>query len=428
QYRPGVPSPDAFLGWPLGQRFTPHARIIDYMTTLTETGPDRCRWESYGRTWEDRPLGYLVISSPANLGRLDAIKSSLAALADPEQTSRKDAARLAKETPAVVWFSYNVHGNEASTGEAAMAVAYELVGGTGPEILSLLDSLVVILDPCLNPDGRDRYVSWQMQAVGRQPDPTGSTWEHAEPWPGGRYNHYLFDLNRDWAWLSQPESRGRVGAYRQWHPQVHVDFHEMYPNSSYFFFPAAEPIHVQLPQQVRYWADIYGRGNAEAFDRHAWSYFTAESFDLLYPGYGDSWPSLQGATGMTYEQAGHGLAGRAFERPDGTILTLRERLRHHVGASLATLATTRRHREARLIDFHAFFDDAVNRQPDATLAYILPPVADEGRRQELVELLLAHGIRVERATGELKAPGTRNYDGEPLPASFPAGTYVVPGR
>lgn len=427
-YRPGVPSPDAFLGWPLGQRFTPHARIIDYMKTLAATGSDRCRWESYGATWEDRPLGYLVISSPANLARTLEIRKALADLSDPETTSRKDAEKMARETPAVVWFSYNVHGSEASASEAAMAVAYELVGGTGTDVLGLIDSLIVILDPCLNPDGRDRYVSRQMQAVGRLPDASGATWEHDEPWPGGRYNHYLFDLNRDWAWLSQPESRGRVGAYRQWHPQVHVDFHEMWPNSSYFFFPAAEPIHAQLPQQVRVWGDIFGRGNAEAFDRRGWNYFTAESFDLLYPGYGDSWPTLQGATGMTYEQAGHGLAGLAWERPDGSILTLRERLRHHVEASMATLATTRRHREARLLDFHAYFLDAVTGRPDAALAYLFPPAADEGRRQELVQLLLAHGIRVEQATGEIKAPTARDYEGNPLPATYPAGTYVVPGR
>jgi hypothetical protein len=267
-----------------------------------------------------------------------------------------------------------------------------------------------------------------MQTRGREPDPNGSTREHDLPWPGGRYNHYLFDLNRDWAWLSQPETQARVKAFRKWHPQVHVDFHEMFPNSSYFFFPAAEPINTNLPAQVRWWGDRFGRGNAEAFDRHGWSYFTAESFDLLYPGYGDSWPTLQGATGMTYEQAGHGFAGTAFDRSDGTVLTLRERLRHHYETSMATLRTARTERVHRLVDYQAFFDEAVNGHSNAAAAYLIPPGPDTGRTRELVELLLAHGIEVERATGDLKVTEPRDYEGARVDRDFPAGTWVIPGR
>ncbi|HEX7878288.1 MAG TPA: hypothetical protein VF720_02695, partial [Candidatus Eisenbacteria bacterium] len=278
----------------------------------------------------------------------------------------------------------------------------------------------------LNPDGRDRYVSGQMQAVGRKPNTDRADREHQEAWPGGRYNHYLFDLNRDWAWLSQPETKGRVAAFRAWHPQVHVDVHEMFFNSSYFFFPAAEPFHPTLPPQSRAWGEVFGRGNAEAFDERGWRYFTAESFDLFYPGYGDSWPTLQGATGMTYEQGGQ--SGLAIDRSDGTVLTLRERLRHHYVASMTTLAVARRERERRLLDYHAFFNDAVNGRSSAAAAYLLPPVADEERRRELVELLLAHGIRVERATGEIKGANARGYDGQPMPGTLPAGTYVIPGR
>jgi hypothetical protein len=427
-YRPEVPAPPTVLGHLLGARFTPHHRVLDYMQVLARTGNDRARWEEYGTTWEGRPLGTLTVTSPGNLARLDAIRADLARLADPRETSREEARDLAARTPIVVWLSYNIHGDEASSTEAALATAYELVAGVGPSIGALLDSIVVVIDPCLNPDGRERYVNWYVQTLGREPDPLPASREHDQPWPGGRYNHYLFDLNRDWAWLTQPETRARAAAIRRWRPQVHVDFHEMSANSSYFFFPASEPVNTNLPPQVRWWGEVFGRGNAEAFDARGWRYFTGESFDLHYPGYGDSWPTLQGATGMTYEMAGHGGAGLAVQRQDGTVLTLRERIRRHFVAGMATLDTARRERVRRLVDFHAFFEAGLRGPTALPAAYVFPPGDDPARTRELVDLLLAHGIEIEEAQGTLSIGNPRGYDGLRYEGDFPAGTFVVPTR
>jgi hypothetical protein len=198
-----------------------------------------------------------------------------------------------------------VHGNESSSSEAAMWTAWDLARDA-PEVAGVLDSLVVIIDPVANPDGRDRYVQWFNSVVGARPNPNPQAREHREPWPGGRFNHYLFDLNRDWAWGTQPETRARLATWWVWNPQVHVDFHEMGYNSTYFFFPAAAPINPIYPDTSWSGAGASARANAAAFDQRGWPYYTGEAFDLFYPGYGDSWPSLTGAIGMTYEQAGHG--------------------------------------------------------------------------------------------------------------------------
>lgn len=428
QYRPGVPSPEEFLGSPLGARFTRHHRLIEYAAALAGTAADRVSWEPYGESVEGRPLGVLVITAPQNRSRLAALRHDLARLAEPDSLTGDEARRIIRDSPLVVWLSFNVHGDEASGSETALAVAYELAAGSGAEVTGLLDSLVVLIDPCLNPDGRERYVSRFEQRLGRVPQADGASWEHREAWPGGRDNHYLFDLNRDWAWLTQDESRARAAAFRRWRPQVHVDFHEMRAGSTYFFFPAAEPINANLPPQVRRWADRFGRGNSEAFDDQGWSYFTAEQFDLYYPGYGDSWPTLQGATGMTYEQAGHSHAGLALRRSDGSLLTLRERVRRHFVAAMATLRTARRARDARLTDYRDFFEEGLNGRTGGPAAWLFPPGADPNRTAELIELLLRHGVRVERATGRLNVSEPRGDDGRIVHHDFPAGTWIVPGR
>ncbi len=207
---------------------------------------------------------------------------------------------------------------------------------------ALLADVVVVLDPCLNPDGRDRYVSGYAQRVGATANPDPDAREHDEPWPGGRFNHYLFDLNRDWAWGTQPETRARLALYDRWLPAVHVDFHEQGVDSPYYFAPAAEPFHPRITPWQRELQTRIGRANAEVFDREGWLYFTREVFDLFYPGYGDTWPTFNGAVGMTYEQGGSGRAGLAIRTAEGDTLTLADRIDHHVATGLATVRTVAR--------------------------------------------------------------------------------------
>lgn len=419
---PAVPTPESVLGYELGAAFTPYHRVVDYLEAVATASP-RVELERYGESYEGRPLLLLRISSPENLARQEDIRRTYLALAEERGLSDGEVRGRTRELPLGVWYSFNIHGNEASSSEAAMALVYWLAASNDGEVASLLDEVVLLLDPCLNPDGRDRYVHWYGGTAGSRPDPWPAGREHHEPFPGGRYNHYLFDLNRDWAWLTQTESRARAAAYLRWRPQVHVDFHEMYANESYFFFPPEKPVHALYPPQVMKWAEIFGRGNAAAFDARGWRYYTAESFDLYYPGYGDSWPTFQGAIGMTYEQAGHGFAGAAIRVDDRTTLTLRDRVEHHLTAAQATLRTAADNREARLMDFHRFFaaDPALSSE-----SYLIHPGVDPPRAAQLVSLLMAHGAEVYRTREAAPGRAVEDYDGRSVSVDFPEGTYVVP--
>lgn len=419
---PAIPSPDQVLGYPLGSRFTPHYRMLAYLDSL-DRASDRVTIERYGATEEGRPLVLLAISDPQNLARRAELQAGYAQLADPRRTDDAAARRMADNLPVAVWLSFNIHGNEASSSEAAMGVAYRLAASRDTDTQDLLRHAVVLIDPCLNPDGRDRYVNWINSVEGHDPDPMGGGREHHEPWPTGRFNHYLFDLNRDWAWLTQTETKSRVREYLAWRPQVHVDFHEMEPGSSYFFFPPEKPIHAMFPPQVLEWGNTFGRGNAAAFDARGWPYYTAESFDLYYPSYGDSWPTFQGAIGMTYEQAGHSRAGVSFRRSEGDTLTLTERAHHHYVAALATVSTAVAHRRDRLLDFHRFF---VRDRSSGPQAYVFPPGDDPPRTAELMSLLMTHGAEVYQTKAEISPGGLHAYEGEKAARKLPAGTYVVP--
>ncbi len=420
-----VPRPDTFLGYPLGSRFTHWDRIVSYLQAVASSSPRVKMWE-YGRTYEDRPLELIAISSPENIQRLDEIRQEHQRLADTTGISDVERDKLAKRLPLVIWLAYGVHGNESSSAEAAMGAAYVLAAGQG-DIPQVLENMIVLIDPLSNPDGRERYVSSYEQRRGAQPNPRRDAAEHVEPWPGGRQNHYLIDLNRDWAWASQQETRHRIAAYRSWEPQVYVDFHEMSSESSYFFPPAAEPIHPQIDRRVVSWLETFGRGNAEMFDRLGWIYFKGENYDLFYPGYGDSYPSLRGAVGMTYEMAGGGRGGLALQLSDGTLLTLADRAARHLTTSLATVRTAAANHRRLLEDFVA------NRLKAAADPSAYLWAGDQPEARALADLLVLHGIQVQQTTQALDMPvrglASRPAEGSDSAAAasrrFPAGTYVV---
>ncbi len=426
-FNPAITSPANFLGYQLGERYTLHHRVVDYAELLAQKS-SRVRLETYGETNEGRKLLLLIISSENNLSRLEEIQKNLAALRQPAEW--KEASKISKiieTSPAIFWLSYNVHGNEPSSSEAAMQAAYQLAAGTDEKTETLLRDLVIIIDPMLNPDGRERYVNWFNSVTGQMKVVDPQSREHQEPWPGGRTNHYYFDLNRDWAWLTQVESQARMRAYRKWYPQSFIDFHEMGYNSSYFFFPAHGPIHSAFPKQTAEWGKIYGAGNAAAFDARGWFYYTEEDFDLFYPGYGDSWPSLNGAIGMTYEQGGHSDGGLHVEKEDGTILSLRERIAHHFTASMTSLETTQKNRRRRLEDFHRFWKEGYEsavRNP--VQSYVILPGRDEVRTSRAMQLLIDQGIEVMKTDAELNARGASSYfSGKSADKKFPAGSFLI---
>ena len=414
------PSPQQLLGYGIGERFTDHAGVVRYFEALAAALPNMARLQRYGETNEGRALVQIVFARPDHLTRLDDILARNRQLADPA-TPEAQARSIAAANPAVVYFSYGVHGNESSSPEAAMWTAYDIARNAA-EVAGVLDSLVVVIDPVVNPDGRDRYVNWYRQARGARANPNPDAREHFEPWPGGRVNHYLFDLNRDWSWATQVETQARLATWNRWNPQVHVDFHEMGHNSSYFFFPATPPINPLYPKHILDWGTYFGAANARAFDANGWAYYTGEGFDLFYPGYGDSWPSLLGAIGMTYEQAGHSQAGLAIAREIGDTLTLTQRATNHRTTGNATLRAAAARKTDLLNDFVSFYQTMGNDLQDVL---IVP--GDRSRADALLQLLERQGIRVERASRAFRADATPHTSYAER-RDFPEGTLLVRAR
>lgn len=424
-WRASIPRPSALLGYEPGSFHTSYGGYEKVLRAWMGAS-DRFKTFELGKTPEFRSLYLHAISSPANLARLDEIKTNVRRLADP-RARLTDAERdaLIARTPLIVWFSYSIHGDETAGFEAGMHVLYTLLASEDKRIAAALDNVVLLMNPCQNPDGHERFVAWyNTHGLGR-PEPFA--WEKENPWNvSGRLNHFYFDMNRDMLALSQIESRTAAAAFRDWRPQVVADHHGETP--SYFFPPAAQPINRNLPQaDYERWLDTFGRGNAEAFDRQGWMYFVRDTFDVFYPGYWDSWPSLHGATGMTYETEGGGKRGFRERRDDETEITLRESIAMHVTASLATLETAAQNRVRRLQDYRQFFVDALAEGSNGPIRrFIFPPALDGGRLARLMDVLERNGVEVERITSPVTLHLTFDYFGNP-PArrDLPTGTLVV---
>ncbi len=417
-YRVDVSVPNA------GKAYTHHADLVAYASALAAAAPDRVKLLTLNITEEGRPQPFLIISSPANIANLDQLRADNAKLSDPRLCSDQEAERIAHANPAFVWLGYSIHGAEPSGSEASLAVAYHYAAAQDADVLKQLDRVVVLMDLTQNPDGRERAiqsVSEVLQGINPS-DPQDA--QNTSRWPGGRFNHRLFDLNRDWAWQTQGESRAKAVAFLQWNPQVLADHHEMSAESSYYFPPTMQPVHDAIPTPFSgYWPQTFGKGVARAFDAHEFTFFSKDIFDLFYPSYGDSWPSLHGAVGMTFEMAGQ--VGLAYRRRDGETLTLEKRVQRHFTASLATVQTAAENHEALLMDFHKVRRERLN-LGDRAGAFFIAEGPDPGRSRALVELLRRNGIEVQRIAEGL---GTANL--EPigvgvLPATVKPGSYLVP--
>jgi len=365
-------SPSEFLGYELGSQFTRHHQVVDYYEYLAETAKDRMQLKSYGKTNEKRPLLLAYLSSAQNMQNLEAIKKS-------HLESTKGQGNASK---AIVWLSYNVHGNESVSTEASMQTIYELLTTKS----SYLDNTVVIIDPCINPDGRDRYVNWYNQYKNSPNNVDPNSKEHVEGWWSGRSNHYMFDLNRDWAWLTQVESQQRLKEYNQWLPHVHVDFHEQGINNPYYFAPAAEPYHEVVTDFQRDFQATIGKNHAKYFDANGWFYFTKEVFDLFYPSYGDTYPTYNGAIGMTYEQGGSGRAGLGVITQLGDTLTLKDRIAHHHTTGLSTIEVASNNVDKLNAEFKKFYAPKNYKYK----SYVLS--GDVDKKRALLSLLDQHEI------------------------------------
>ncbi|MFN8093736.1 MAG: M14 family metallopeptidase [Vicinamibacteria bacterium] len=416
RFDPRIPTLEQVTGHATGQAITTPDGVHAYLAALAAAAPDRTRLVEYARSEEGRPLEVLVIASPERIARIEEVKRSLRALADPRALPPSEADRLVRELPAVVWLLHAVHGNEASSTDAALALAYHLLAAQDdPAAEAARKDAIVLLDPLQNPDGRARFLATNRAAVGLAPDAEPFSAEHDEPWPGGRANHYLFDMNRDWFAQTQPETRGRLRVFLEWFPQVAADLHEMGGDSTYYFAPPAKPFNPHFSSAQHDWLEAFGRAIAERFDEAGQAYFVRDVFDSFYPGYGESWPMTHGAVGMTFEQAS--ARGMTWRRDDGSELTYLDGVRNHFRAGLATVETAARGREKLLRDFLEFRRAALREgETGPVRAYVLPPGVDPSRARRLAELLVAQGIEVRVAAGDLQGGGR----------AFPAGSYVVP--
>ena len=415
-YREGVPKPSDVLGYEPGTFHTSYGNMERYIEALVRAAPDRMMREPFGRSYEFRERAVLVVSSPENLKRLDAIREATAKLADPRRLANPaEAEAIVHSIPVTVWLNYSIHGDESASFEAMMQVAYQLAAGEDSTTKGILDRCVVVMNLAHNPDGHERFVTWINALGSGDPDPWAIEQQRQQPWGiGGRTNHYQVDLNRDALAMSQAESRQMAREFRRWSPQVFVDHHGQ--TASYFFAPPATPINPALSAgEVAKWTDIFGRANAAAFDRYGWNYYVRDVFDLYYPGYWDSWPSLRGAIGMTYETDGGG--NLAIRRDDETVVTLLDGIRRHFTASLATAAAAAAHREERLRDYHRFAVGAIDEgRRGPARAFVLDPGGDMARAAALAENLLNTGVEVQWVPGPLRSAAAR-----PLWADAPGG-------
>jgi hypothetical protein len=416
-----IPTPEAFLGHAVGDRPIRHAEVTRYLEVLAEAS-DRVELREYGSTHEGRRLVYAVIALPERIARIDEIRAERDRYADPRLTP--DPETGAATLPAVGWMAYSIHGDELSSTDAAIQLAYELAAGRDAAVTAILDSVIVIVDPLQNPDGRERYLSQLefLNGVVENPDP--ASLHHTAFWPWGRGNHYLADLNRDWFPQVHPESRARIAALREWKPQLVVDSHEMGTASTYLFPPPRAPFNPHMHGWFWKWLDRFSADHAAAFDRHGWSYYTREWNEEWFPGYGSSWVAFQGAIGILYEQSS--TSGRVVKRPDGMEVDFRTAVHHQIVSSLANLTTLAHERRAILLDYHRGRREAVERGRRGDLrALLFAPSPNVDRIHRLAAVLENQGVEVHRAAEAFSASDLHDVWGEEKSIELPPGTLLV---
>jgi hypothetical protein len=407
QFDAAIPTLEQVVGHRTGAQISSPEEAVRYLQALQQAAPDRVRLVEYARSWEGRALVYAVVTAPANMRRIEGIQADLAAL------GRGTSPTALSNLLPVTWLSYGVHGDEISSTDAALVMAYHLIASQNDAAVDrIMAQSVVIIDPSQNPDGRGRFVHGFRAQQGLAPSADHNTAAADQPWPGGRFNHYLFDLNRDWFALTQPETRGRVAALQNWQPVVLVDAHEMEGDDSYFFPPVAEPVNPNVTTAQRDRQVLLGRNIAAAMDRAGQPYFTREWFDLFYPGYGDSWPTLNGAIGMTFEQGS--ARGLLWERADGTLLTYGDGVRNHFITSLAT-AQTVADNAALFLDGYATYRRTAAAGQAGSGSYVIDLDRAPWNAEQLARRLAFQGIAVGRVAGPANACGR----------SYPAGYLSV---
>ena len=425
-YDPAIPKVEEILGFRPGDRAAFPAEIETCLKRWAEASP-RARLVEYARSYEGRALHYMIVTSPANLERIDEIQATAARLADPRRLSAGQAAEVIPGQPAIAWMAYSIHGDETSGTDSSLAVLYHLLAGTGDDVTSLLDNVVVLVDSMQNPDGRHRFLQQIAEHRGVAPNVDDQSLLHSGYWPWGRSNHYGFDLNRDWTLGVNPESRGRIAAAGSWHPQLMVDAHEMGSQDTYLFSPAREPRNPNMPGPSGEWNGRFAEDQAAAFDRNQWVYYTGEWNEGWYPGYTDAWGAFRGAVGILYEQAG--FAEDGVRQANGEVVTYRQAVHQQAVSSIANLTTLAENREALLEAYVADRRAAMAADgPYADRVFAIPPTANASRLRRFVDLMELQGFEMQRLTAAARVDGAVDQLGRSRRVTLPAGTVLIANR
>jgi len=405
-----IPTPASVIGHEVGEWHATHDKLVQYFYYLDQASA-KVKVEKIGQTYEHRPLVQAIITSEQNHARLEQIRLEHLKISDPQQSSSCNTADM----PVVVRLGYSVHGNEASGANASMIVAYYLASSTSAEVRELLDKCIIILDPSLNPDGMQRFSTWVNQNKSSNLNSDPNSREFHEPWPGGRTNHYWFDLNRDWLFAQHPESEARLAVYHAWMPNVQTDHHEMESNSTFFFQPgivsAKNPL---IPYENVVLTEKIAQYHAAALDEQRRMYFSKESFDDFYFGKGSTYPDAQGAIGILFEQASS--RGHLQETVNGP-LSFPFAIKNHVTTSLTTLTASVDMRK-ELLDYQRnFFKNATVPPKDKQDALIFGGADDESRLVALGQVLLKHNIQFYSVKENIQKNGVHFLAGK---------SYIIP--
>lgn len=416
KYDPNIPKPKDIIGHEVGEWHVSHDKLHYYMKELAESS-DRITYKVYGRTFENRPLVLLTITSPENQAKIGEIQEEHLALSDPSKSAELNTENM----PAVVWAGYSVHGNEPSGSNASMLVAYHLAAAQGKDIDDLLNNVVILLDPSFNPDGLNRFANWVNMNKSKNLVTDPNSREYNENWPRGRTNHYWFDLNRDWLPVQLPESRGRIAQFQAWRPNILTDHHEMGTNSTFFFQPGIPSRKNPLtPDQNVRLTEKIATFHAKALDDIGSMYYSEESFDDFYYGKGSTYPDVQGSIGILFEQASS--RGHAQESIHG-VVKFPFTIRNQFTTSLSTIDAAKSLRK-ELLDYHrSFYKESVEMaQKQELKAYAFGDAYDQARNFHLVEILRRHKIQVYELEKDVQ--GIAKENGFIVPLNQPQNRLI----
>ena len=421
-----ITKPDTILGFEVGTRVATPLQITNSLMKWADES-NRLQIVEYARSHEDRPLFAVYISTPENLANLETIESNILLLSDSRKINDRQAKEIVDSLPAVAWMSYSIHGNETSGADAALASIYHLIASEDKDVLEMLDNMIVIIDPLMNPDGRDRFAKSLEQYRGTAPNVDDQSLLHSGDWPYGRTNHYFFDLNRDFYFLTQPETKGRVALINKWRPQLMIDGHEMGPQDTFLMGPPREPINKNIDLDIKKWGDVFAEDQAKAFDDRDWSYYTGEWFENLYPGY-SNYSEYRGSVHILYEQSR--MAEDGVRRPEGTVQTYKESVHHMYISTMANLKTLQLNSKEMYKDYWDGRKYNVSSQSEyANKYYVILPTDNLGRLNTFISKLEAQEIEIYTNTNPIKVSNIINQIGDTEEEYIiPEGSLIVPNR